>query len=57
MYTQTIQLLALSHRVVLKKSTLNIRVRRAKIEKGNNDLLIRQIIKGRSWWTTLNKMT
>jgi len=28
------------------------RIRRAKIEKGNNGYLVKQIIKKRSWWNT-----
>lgn len=31
------------------------RIRRAKIEKGNNGYLVKQIIKKRSWWNTTDQ--
>lgn len=45
--------LALINGKVLINQTKNFqRIRRAKIEKGNNGYLVKQMIKKRSWWNT-----
>lgn len=45
--------LALINGKVLINQAKNFqRIRRAKIEKGNNGYLVKQMIKKRSWWNT-----
>ena len=50
-YTQVMNLLALHHGVAVTKPLVG-KVRRARVEKGNNGYLVKQIIKKRNWWNT-----
>lgn len=53
MYSQVMSLIALCHGIVINKPLIS-RVRRAKVDKGNNGYLVKQTIKKRSWWNTTN---
>ena len=50
-YSQVMNLLALSHGVTVSKPIVG-KIRRARVEKGNNGFLVKQIIKKRNWWNT-----
>lgn len=53
MYIQIISALALVNGNVLISQGKNFqRIRRAKIEKGNNGFIVKQMIKKRTWWNT-----
>lgn len=51
MYSQVNTLIGLFHGVAITKPLIN-RVRRARVEKGNNGFLVKQTIKKRNWWNT-----
>lgn len=55
-YFQIMAALALVNGKVLINQAKNFqRIRRAKIEKGNNGYLVKQIIKKRNWWNTTDQ--
>jgi hypothetical protein len=43
-------------KVVISQAKNYQRIRRAKIEKGNNGFLVKQMIKKRIWWNTTDEM-
>ena len=51
LYSQVNTLIGLFHGVLVTKPLIN-KVRRAKVDRGNNGYLVKQIIKKRSWWST-----
>ena len=49
--------LALLNGSVMVDSVKNFqRIKRAKIDKGNNGSMVKQIVKKRSWWNTTDNM-
>lgn len=52
-YTQVMAALSLINGEAIINSSKNYqRIRRAKIDKGNNGYLVKQTIKKRTWWNT-----
>ncbi len=57
-YFQIINALALMNgKLVISQGKNYQRIRRAKIEKGNNGFLVKQMIKKRIWWNTTEEIT
>ena len=53
LYTQVMAALSLINGEAILNASKNYqRIRRAKIDKGNNGYLVKQTIKKRSWWNT-----
>lgn len=53
LYTQVMAALSLINGEAIINSSKNYqRIRRAKIDKGNNGYLVKQTIKKRTWWNT-----
>lgn len=56
-YYQVINAIALVNgKVVISQAKNYQRIRRAKIEKGNNGFLVKQMIKKRIWWNTTDEI-
>ena len=52
-YTEITKLFALSFRSVVINSSWS-KLRKAKIDNGNNGVLVKQVLKKRMWWSATN---